>query len=181
MLDDAAGNVANFATASCDSSVKMNPLLQSLYNIVKQSKVTSESMSISIADNIGIIKDAYDVYGCQKTSDILSEFICNRYNILFDKEFLLSDECVSHEIKIHIDGYLYSTGRSAFSGDLTVFIFGVKNGFDALQSATKNMDIHYSDIVKSDDITSQSNVFSYKEGIRDQYIRTILDPWWEER
>ena len=53
-----------------------------------------------------------------------------------------------------------------------------KNG---VYNATRSIDIREKDVKKSNNISDQANVFGYKEGLRDIYQGSELDPWADER
>lgn len=57
---------------------------------------------------------------------------------------------------------------------------------DSVYKATQSIDMRESDVVKNDasglsKYSSQSVIFDYKNGIRDEYLGTKYDPWANER
>ena len=147
------------------------------------------------------IKRISDVLGMERTCDLIAEAACDKFCDSNGREFLLSDSCVSKEILDHVEAYYWSTGDRLFPNYLALgfialqsynkisdgdYKSAIKYNADSVYKATQSIDMRESDVVKNDasglsKYSSQSVIFDYKNGIRDEYLGTEYDPWANER
>ena len=163
--------------------------------------VEDGTISINMDDEKDEIKRISNVLGMERTCDLIAEAACDKFCDNNGREFLLSDACVSKEILDHVEAYYWATGDKLFPNFLA---FGyivlqsynkIKGGdyksainynADSVYEATRSIDMREREVVKNNssglsNYASQSVVFDYKNGIRDEYLGTQYDPWADER
>ena len=172
-------------------------LVKRAKEVGERANISKGTISIDMASEGQEIEILINYLGMDKTCDIIADSACNQYNENIGEEFLLSDDCVSYEIKEHIIAYEWSIGKKIFPNMLAGGCV-VKNVWDDLLEgniiaamkdfnkqgvyhATVSIDMMEKDVIADAGITSQAEVFNYRDGIRDIYVGTTRDPWADER
>lgn len=137
--------------------------------------------SDAIFDFYKLIGDAvFDMMAVYATTIFYNEYYKKHNNIYKNdktdkREFLFSNDCVSNEIKQHVLGYWYAKGKIS-ARPMTIILF-VGSGFNkgSLEKSCKVVDIAEQDAARVRDRTA----FGYFSGIRDCYMYTEADPYWQ--
>ena len=87
--------------------------IDSAIAIGKRAIVADNSISISMISEEEEIDRIVKCLGLQRTCDLISQAACNKFLEENDREFLLTDACVSKEILDHIVAYNWSVGKTS--------------------------------------------------------------------
>ena len=131
-------------------------------------------------------------FGLDNLCDIIAASACNKFYDENGSEFILSDACVSYEIKEHIIAYRWATGKQKYP-NLTAIAGCIlndenksgKSDKEFVLGATSMIDVKERDVIRhktiKEKIGSQAFLYNYINGIRDIYIGTDKDPWADVR
>ena len=173
--------------------------IDSAIAIGKRASVADNSISISMISEEEEIDRIVKYLGLQRTCDLISQAACDKFLEENDREFLLTDACVSKEILDHIVAYNWSVGKTSHKNHLVIGYLlkqkynnligkGSNSEYaDSVYNATESIDMREADVKKTskasllDYYSSQAYVFNYKEGLREEYQGTEYDPWADER
>ena len=191
-------NTENFTKEGYEKKLSATTAAKEIGN---RATVENGTISINMDNEKDQIKRISDVLGMERTCDLIAEAACDKFCDSNGREFLLSDSCVSKEILDHVEAYYWSTGDRLFPNYLALgfialqsynkisdgdYKSAIKYNADSVYKATQSIDMRESDVVKNDasglsKYSSQSVIFDYKNGIRDEYLGTEYDPWANER
>lgn len=175
---------------------KKSEAMEAARAIGKRATISDGEIIISMEIEGEEINRLAEVLGLELTCDLISASACDKFLEEQDREFMLSDACVSKEIYDHVEAYNWAVGEEskqnylAAGYDLIQRANKIVNGdfrgafqsqADAVYQATVNINMKESDIEKTNSITSQSVVFGYKDGLREEYKGTEYDPWADQR
>ena len=135
----------------------------------KYATVSEDGFTINLEDETEEWNSCIKEIGVQQAYDYMSDYLCQKYEATYEKEFLFSNECVSYEIEYHVDAYMCMKGYSGYSRNITTFIFRK----ESLVGHCKVINISTND---TDDF-KQAVMFGYMNGIRSQYRGTDKDPY----
>ena len=107
--------------------------------------------------------------GVQESYDYMSDYLRQKYNDTYGKEFLFSNKCVSYEIEYHVDAYMCMKGYNGYHRNITTYLYSK----DSLIEHCKSVDISTKDVKNF----KQRIMFGYYSGIRDCYKYTADDPY----
>lgn len=131
-------------------------------------------------------------FGLDNLCDIIAASACNKFYDENGSEFILSDACVSYEIKEHIIAYRWATGKQKYP-NLTAIAGCIlndenksgKSDKEFVLGATSMIDVKERDVIRhktiKEKIGSQAFLYNYINGIRDIYIGTDKDTWADVR
>ncbi len=188
MLKDFSGYIPSACMSIYDPNTGFDAYYKALddaEDIARRATINNEGISIDMDAEYDNVNRILEHISLQYLCDIIATEACNIYAREYGKEFLLSDYCVSYEIEEHIEAYFWAVGDKTFpnklaAGFVILSIFEDRYDEKSVYNATKSIDIRLGDVVRGD-CTSQASVFGYKDGIRDIYVGTSLDPWRAER
>ena len=151
----------------CVDAARVNNAVTSVTNIFAKEKKKTNKLD----SNIG-----FDFIAQIATIKFYDKFPI-QHNIAYEnsqtkaREFLFSDECVSKEIKGHYLVWIASKEVSWIIPYGSLYEYFDKNVTDRAEVA----DIYEQDVL---DYEEDSKWFNYKEGIREKYINTLADPYY---
>ena len=129
-------------------------------------KVEDNYIGIDLVPWIDELYNAINVLGMKEASTMMARIACKQYQLETGQLFPLVEGTVAYEIEYHIDGYLYSQGKTEYfwKRNITTWVFSLS----ALETHCKTIDIYYDDI--NDPIDEggfwESRFFGYKGGTR---------------
>lgn len=111
-------------------------------------------------------------YKNDKNKDLLTERILNKFKDIFGRPFLFDKDCVSYEIRLHLEGYLWSIGKAnrcplVFSA----YYASIRNDTDKtkkqeIYNACYEANIYEADAAATNNIEAGIFGFNYFEGLK---------------
>ena len=114
--------------------------------------------------------ECFIAIGIDEAYSLMADYLCAKYEEVYDKEFLFTNECVANEIKYHADAYMWALGSSGYKRPFSTRIFSKKY----ISKHCNIINISTQDV----NVVKQRVIFKYKSGIRDIYMYTEEDPYY---
>lgn len=131
-------------------------------------KVLPEGFRIDLSQNPGAWNDALRTYGGRMLCSAVAARLCADYRQAFQKPFLFSEHCISHELRYHLLAYLWTQKLCVYRPLSTLLLPRAR-----LERACRSVEIDIGDVYR----WSQRVIFRYFFGIRKELRRTDRDPY----
>ncbi len=135
----------------------------------RYSAVQADGFAIDLASAPGRWDRCMKRLGTGRACGLMAVWLCRTYGERFGEPFLLTEACVSREIRYHVEAYLAAMGYKPYTRPATT-----------LPYTREAIKLHCGEInISLEDLTDwkQRLVFRYRKGIRDVYRRTERDPY----
>jgi hypothetical protein len=187
LFSDYSGHTPNFSMHFFDDSISTPDDFAAVFSraaeIGTAVSLSEGVISLDMLSSYEDIRELSKYFSLSYLCDVIAIYACKAYEDEFGEAFLLSDACVSYEIREHIKAYYYAVGDCIIPNFLVIgyTISNIANnrsyGKTIIYSATKMIDMREVDVKANAGIASQAFAFNYRYGIRDEYVGTVRDPW----
>ncbi len=144
-------------------------LLELLSLLNDNTTIDEKGFTINIETAIDEWDSCIKALGTHKAYDAMAGYLCGKYKEIYDKEFLFSESCVAYEIEYHVDAFMWVNKKKGYTRNVTTFLYSQEE----LYEHCKKINISTNDLFDF----KQKNMFGYKNGIRECYIGTEMDPY----
>ncbi len=139
-------------------------------------------IKIDFSKDLDFWCDIYNTYG-SKFFDFLAEVALEKFKEKTGRKFLFDKSCVSDELYVHLQGYLWALGKSKYlpirlAGYYAVNkIVNTKKIKKGLKSSCKEANIYEADMFNNRS-EAQFLGFNYFSHIQKSYMDTVKDPYY---